>query len=87
MESVDSEYYNSLKWILENDPECLELKFTVDEEGFGTINEAELKDGGADCPVTNANKLEYIALIIKWRFLGRVEKQVTRVWLIVYFFV
>ena len=39
MESVDSEYYNSLKWILENDPECLELKFTVDEEGFGTISE------------------------------------------------
>jgi len=75
MESVDSEYYNSLKWILENDPECLDLKFTVDEEGFGTINEAELKEGGADCPVTNANKLEYIALIIKWRFLGRVEKQ------------
>ena len=42
MESVDSEYYNSLKWILENDPECLDLKFTVDEEGFGTINEVRL---------------------------------------------
>ena len=40
--------------------------------------QAELKEGGADCPVTNANKLEYIALIIKWRFLGRVEKQVRR---------
>ena len=39
-------------------------------------SQAELKEGGADCPVTNANKLEYIALIIKWRFLGRVEKQV-----------
>ena len=40
------------------------------------LTQAELKEGGADCPVTNANKLEYIALIIKWRFLGRVEKQV-----------
>ena len=42
MESVDSEYYNSLKWILENDPECLGLTFTVDEEGFGTINEVDI---------------------------------------------
>ena len=46
MESVDSEYYNSLKWILENDPECLDLKFTVDEEGFGTINEVQITIGG-----------------------------------------
>ena len=37
MESVDPEYYNSLKWILENDPECLELTFSVDEEVFGKV--------------------------------------------------
>ncbi|KAG2471356.1 NEDD4 ligase, partial [Polypterus senegalus] len=35
MESVDSEYFNSLKWILENDPKDLDLRFTVDEELFG----------------------------------------------------
>ena len=29
MESVDTEYYNSLVWIKENDPECLELTFQV----------------------------------------------------------
>ena len=29
MESVDTEYYNSLLWIKENDPEVLELTFQV----------------------------------------------------------
>ena len=29
MESVDTEYYNSLVWIRDNDPECLELTFQV----------------------------------------------------------
>ena len=33
----DSEYYNSLMWIMENDPECLYLTFSVDEEVFGMV--------------------------------------------------
>jgi hypothetical protein len=37
MESVDPEYHNSLKWILENDPDCLDLYFSVDEEVFGQV--------------------------------------------------
>uniref|UniRef100_A0A8C5B8V1 HECT-type E3 ubiquitin transferase n=1 Tax=Gadus morhua TaxID=8049 RepID=A0A8C5B8V1_GADMO len=37
MESVDSEYFNSLKWILENDPADLDLRFTIDEELFGQV--------------------------------------------------
>ena len=35
--SKDSEYYNSLNWILENDPEDLDLTFSVDEELFGQV--------------------------------------------------
>uniref|UniRef100_A0A663LXK0 HECT-type E3 ubiquitin transferase n=1 Tax=Athene cunicularia TaxID=194338 RepID=A0A663LXK0_ATHCN len=38
MESVDSEYYNSLRWILENDPTELDLRFIVDEELFGQVS-------------------------------------------------
>ena len=34
----DPEYHNSLKWILENDPECLDLYFSVDEEVFGEVS-------------------------------------------------
>ncbi|XP_056372188.1 uncharacterized protein LOC130266957, partial [Oenanthe melanoleuca] len=37
MESVDSEYYSSLKWILENDPTELDLMFCIDEENFGQV--------------------------------------------------
>ena len=35
MESVDTEYFNSLIWIKENDPSELDLAFQVDEENFG----------------------------------------------------
>lgn len=60
MESVDSEYYNSLCWILENDPEDLGLTFCVDEEKFGQMEEVDLIENGRDINVTNENKLEYI---------------------------
>ena len=42
MESVDAEYYNSLVWIRENDPECLALTFQVDDEVFGEQIQKEL---------------------------------------------
>ncbi|XP_054244091.1 E3 ubiquitin-protein ligase NEDD4 isoform X2 [Indicator indicator] len=75
MESVDSEYYNSLKWILENDPTELDLRFIVDEELFGQTHQHELKSGGSDIVVTNKNKRDYIHLVIQWRFVSRVQKQ------------
>ncbi|KAK3097984.1 hypothetical protein FSP39_015053 [Pinctada imbricata] len=75
MEPVDSEYYNSLVWIRDNDPADLELTFSVEEDYFGEITERELKPGGADIKVTNENKLEYIQLVIRWRFVSRIEKQ------------
>lgn len=78
MESVDSEYYNSLKWILDNDAEDLDLTFSVDEEFLGKVQVVELKKGGANIKLTNQNKTEYIRLIIDWRFINRVEKQMKK---------
>ncbi|XP_041367636.1 E3 ubiquitin-protein ligase NEDD4-like isoform X2 [Gigantopelta aegis] len=75
MESVDSEYYNSMIWIKENDPADLVLNFCVEQDQFGEITEMELKPGGKQIPVTNENKMEYIDLVIKWRFVSRVESQ------------
>ncbi|CAJ0930585.1 unnamed protein product [Ranitomeya imitator] len=75
MQSVDSEYYNSLLWILENDPEELDLRFTVDEELFGQTHQHDLMPGGSDIVVTNKNKKEYIHLVIQWRFVNRIQKQ------------
>uniref|UniRef100_A0A4W3GGE2 E3 ubiquitin-protein ligase n=1 Tax=Callorhinchus milii TaxID=7868 RepID=A0A4W3GGE2_CALMI len=75
MESVDSEYYNSLMWILENDPTDLDLRFTVDEELFGQTQQHELKPGGSEILITNKNKKEYIHLVMQWRFVNRIQKQ------------
>lgn len=60
MESVDSEYHRSLLWIRDNDPTELELTFCIDEETFGITSQRELKPNGAQIPVTNDNKNEYI---------------------------
>ncbi|KAG6461609.1 hypothetical protein O3G_MSEX012740 [Manduca sexta] len=75
MESVDLEYYNSLMWIKENDPSELYLTFSVDEEQFGKTIQRELKPDGANIPVDEENKYEYIRLVILWRFVSRVQEQ------------
>ncbi|XP_059155940.1 E3 ubiquitin-protein ligase NEDD4-like isoform X2 [Physella acuta] len=75
MESVDSEYYNSLIWIQDNDPAELEMFFSVEEDQFGEIKEKDLKPNGRNIPVTNENKHEYINCVIKWRFSARVDSQ------------
>ncbi|XP_052008001.1 E3 ubiquitin-protein ligase NEDD4-like isoform X2 [Xyrauchen texanus] len=77
MESVDSEYFNSLRWILENDPTDLDLRFTIDEELFGQTHQHELKPGGADIVVNDSNKKEYIHLVMQWRFVDRIQRQMT----------
>merc|ERR1712136_476652 len=75
MESVDTEYYNSLLWIKENDPAELDLEFQVEEEQFGAMVSKELKPGGAKISVTNENKDEYIRLVVHWRFVSRIQQQ------------
>lgn len=44
VESVDREYYQSLKYILENDPIELDLYFVVSEEVLGDVSENNLLD-------------------------------------------
>lgn len=63
MESVDGEYYKSLLWIKENDASDLDLTFSVDEESFGHTTVRELKPEGANIPVDNTNKDEYIRYV------------------------
>jgi E3 ubiquitin-protein ligase NEDD4 len=38
MESVDREYYQSLKYIIDNDPTDLDLYFVVSEEVLGEVS-------------------------------------------------
>ena len=75
LESLELAFYNSLIWIQENDPEPLDLTFTVEEEAFGQLTTHELKPGGMDIPVTDENKDDYIDLMIRWRLDRGVAEQ------------
>lgn len=44
------------------------LSFQIEEERFGATTTTELKSDGANIPVTNENKMEYIDLIINHRY-------------------
>ncbi|CAF1337842.1 unnamed protein product, partial [Didymodactylos carnosus] len=75
METVDREYYQSLKYIVDNDPSDLDLYFVVNEEILGDFREHELKPNGQHIQVTEENKRDYIDLVIHYRFVRRVEVQ------------
>lgn len=77
LESIDSEFYNSLVWIRDNDiEECgLEMFFAADFEVLGKVEQFELKTDGANIQVTEENKTEYLELMTQWRFTRGVEEQ------------
>lgn len=75
MAAVDMEYYNNLNYVLENDPEDLEMTFEIDETWLGEVNTVELKPGGSDIKVTNDNKQEYVELVCKHRFIFGTKEQ------------
>lgn len=75
MEVVDPAFYNSLKYVLENDPADLGLYFQVDERAFGETTSHELVPGGDDKEVTVENREEYVKLVIERRFVGTCKEQ------------
>lgn len=76
IEAVDIEYYKSMKYIMDTDDvECLEMTFTSEEDVYGQQVEHELKPNGKNIKVTNENKKEFIDLVIQWRFVDRMKKQ------------
>lgn len=65
LESLDSEFHQSLLWMKENDisNDILDLTFSVTEELFGNVVERELKTGGRNINVTEKNKKVSTCLI------------------------
>ena len=60
IEGVDPEWATGVKWVKENDLdefEDLEMFFCADQDILGEVRTHELKPGGADIPVTQANKV------------------------------
>jgi len=67
MREIDADIANGLQQLLEFDgdvQETFELTFTHDTEEYGMLISKELKDGGTDIPVTNANRAEYVKLYV-----------------------
>ncbi|KZV92851.1 HECT-domain-containing protein [Exidia glandulosa HHB12029] len=76
LESVDAELFRGLTWMLENDiTDIIEETFTTTEDRFGEMVTIDLKPGGADIPVTQDNKKEYVEYIIDYRIQKRVREQ------------
>ncbi|KAM6171807.1 NEDD4-like E3 ubiquitin-protein ligase WWP1 [Erethizon dorsatum] len=77
LESIDTEFYNSLIWIRDNNiEECgLEMYFSVDMEILGKVTSHDLKLEGSNILVTEENKDEYIGLMTEWRFSRGVQEQ------------
>ena len=60
----------------ENDiTDIIDETFTTTEERFGEMVTIELKPGGADIPVTEENKKDYVESVVEYRISRRVKEQ------------
>jgi len=79
VQQLDPELYKSLRWMQDNDiTGVLDLTFSVSVEGEvgagaggegtkGVVRELALCPDGLNKPVTEENKVEYIALLAQWK--------------------
>ncbi|GMM29295.1 E3 ubiquitin-protein ligase [Martiniozyma asiatica (nom. inval.)] len=76
MESLDLEYYKSLVWMLENNiTDIIVETFSVETDEFGEHKVFDLIPDGRNIAVTEENKQEYVKLIVEYRLLISVKKQ------------
>lgn len=86
---TDFRYHKSLQWMLDNDitgvidvglsvPTSLtrQQEFTIEDEQFGEKIVVELKEGGAQIPVTEENKAEYVKLVVSYRLDHSIKDQI-----------
>jgi hypothetical protein len=74
---IDEMMFNGMKWILENSVADLpsELVFSASAAELGSGRQVELKENGASIAVTDANKQEYIELLVEHRLKREIEHQ------------
>ncbi|KAI5896915.1 HECT-domain-containing protein [Schizophyllum commune H4-8] len=76
LESIDADLHRSLNWMLTNDiTDVLEETFSITEDRFGELVTIELKPGGENLEVTEANKKEYVDCVVDYRISRRVKDQ------------
>lgn len=78
LEEIDSRLNGSLFWMAGNsvDDAGLGTGFTLGEEYLGSHSDIDLKPNGADIPVTDANKFEYINLAVQYKLYGSCADQI-----------
>ncbi|KAG5458055.1 MAG: putative ubiquitin-protein ligase [Olpidium bornovanus] len=77
VEALDPAYYQSLEWMLNNDiTDVIDLTMTVEETEFGKEEIIELVPGGANIPVTEENKREYIRLVSEHKLTKAIKDQI-----------
>ncbi|KAI8436074.1 hypothetical protein MSG28_004186 [Choristoneura fumiferana] len=73
---VDPELHRSLSWMLENSiAGVIDTTFSVECSSFGAVRSVELRPGGANETVTDANKRDYVRLYVAHRFTRGAERQ------------
>lgn len=78
MQEVDPDLHQSLIWTLENDIEdVMDFDFTVDYEEAGEVISHDLVPNGASQRVTNANKAEFVRLLVEFKLSRGTQKQMT----------
>ncbi|GAK62249.1 HECT-domain-containing protein [Moesziomyces antarcticus] len=77
IDSLDKELYKGLISLknYQGNVEELALNFTVTDEEFGVSLTRELVPGGANIPVTNLNRMEYIYRISHYRLSTQIQHQ------------
>ena len=78
MEDYDPVYYNSLKWILENDFTGQEtyLTYSYNHENLGEIQTVDLIENGRNIEVTELNKFDYIQKLCSSKLYDTIKLQV-----------
>ncbi|RKP29616.1 HECT-domain-containing protein [Metschnikowia bicuspidata] len=76
METLDLDYYKLLTWMLENDiTDIITEDFSVQADDYGELKTIDLVPNGRQVQVTEANKHEYVRLVVEYRLQKSVQDQ------------
>lgn len=77
LQSLDPELYKNLLYLknYDGDVQDLGLDFTIVSEEIGQAHVEEMKPGGANIPVTNENRIEYIHLVADFKLNRQIRSQ------------
>ncbi|CAI5445330.1 unnamed protein product [Caenorhabditis angaria] len=73
-DTVDPEFYNSMKWMLENDVEHLDMRFVYSDVQGNKVVDIDLLPDGSNLLVTNTNKNEFIDLLCQKQSTKGIEQ-------------